>query len=237
MENVTIVFALTAGLLSFFSPCIFPLIPAYVAHLTGGDIRDGKVHMEKKTVMARSILFILGFSLIFVLMGASASVVGQWFAQYREFVEKISGLLIIVFGFQMLGWLQLTFLMKEKSWGNKSKSDANPIRSFLLGLAFGSGWTPCVGLALSSILLMAGSADTVNSGMLMLWVYSLGLGIPFLFISITVTYSFAAVKKINKWLPKISKVNGAIMVGMGLLLFTGQMQKISSWLAYISVAP
>lgn len=237
MENVTVIFALTAGVLSFFSPCIFPLIPAYTAHLTGGTINGGKVLVDKQTVMIRSLFFILGFSVIFVLMGASASWIGQLFTSYRETVERVSGLLIIIFGLQMLGWLQLNFLMKTKSFNSSAKPSANPFSSFLIGLAFGSGWTPCVGLALSSILLMAGSTETVYSGMFMLWIYSLGLGIPFLIISFTLTYSFKTVKSISKILPKLSKINGIILLGMGLLLFTGQMQIISSWLSSWSWAP
>ncbi|MDZ5472274.1 cytochrome c biogenesis protein CcdA [Bacillus sp. 31A1R] len=229
MENITILFALTAGLLSFFSPCVFPLIPAYVAHLTDGNVSSGKVNVSQKVLLTRSISFILGFSVVFVLLGASASFVGQLFLDNKKLIQMIGGLLIIIFGIQMLGIFKIKFLMMEKRFSFKENSKATTLRSFILGVAFGSGWTPCVGLALSSILLLASSSETVFSGMGLLWVYSLGLGIPFLMISFIVTYSLNVVKKVNKILPKLSKVNGWILIVMGVLLFTGQMQKISAY--------
>lgn len=231
MDSPTIIVALIAGVLSFLSPCVFPLIPAYVSHLTGSFVQDNKINVDKKLLMIRSISFILGFSVVFVAMGASASFIGQFFAGNRELVEKISGLLIIIFGLQMAGVLTLRFLMFEKKWFKTENSKKGNMSSFILGLAFGSGWTPCVGLALSSILLLAGTSDTLYSGMFLLFVYSVGLGIPFLAISVMLTYSLGILKKINRWLPVLSIINGWILVAMGLLLFMGQFQKISAWLA------
>ncbi|AIQ36016.1 cytochrome C biogenesis protein DsbD [Paenibacillus sp. FSL R5-0345] len=235
MNSPTIAVALIAGVLSFLSPCIFPLIPSYVSHLTGSFVQDNKINVEKKLLLTRSISFILGFSVVFVVMGASASFIGQFFAGNREVVEKISGLLIIVFGLQMAGILSLRFLMVNKKWGNTGTSKKGNLRSFVLGLAFGSGWTPCVGLALSSILLLAGSTETMYSGMFLLFVYSIGLGIPFLLLSIMLTYSLGILKKINRWLPLLSVINGWILVVMGLLLFTGQLQKLSAYFAQFTV--
>lgn len=231
MENISIFFALFAGALSFFSPCVFPLIPAYVAHLTDGTVSSGKVQTEKKVLFTRSISFIIGFSIIFVLLGASASFVGHLFLDNKTLIQMIGGILIVVFGLQMLGLLKITFLMSEKRFNFKGKSKTNFFRSFTLGLAFGSGWTPCVGLALSSILVLASSSETIYSGMLLLWIYSLGLGIPFLILSVLVTYSLKGVKRINKLLPKLSVINGWILIVMGILLFTGQMQKIGTYLS------
>ncbi|OAB42471.1 cytochrome c biogenesis CcdA family protein [Paenibacillus glacialis] len=231
MENATVIVALIAGILSFLSPCVFPLIPAYVSHLTGSFVQDNKINVEKKLLMMRSISFIVGFSVIFVAMGASASFIGQFFNENRDLVGKISGLLIIVFGLQMAGVLTLRFLMFEKKWITTDNSKKGNVSSFILGLAFGSGWTPCVGLALSSILLLAGSTDTMYSGMLLLFVYSIGLGIPFLILSFLITHSLGLLKKINRWLPMLSTINGWILVVMGLLLFTGNLQKISAYLA------
>lgn len=231
MDSPTIFVALIAGVLSFLSPCVFPLIPAYVSHLTGSFVQDNKINVEKKLLMIRSISFILGFSVVFVAMGASASFIGQFFAGNRQLVEKISGLLIIIFGLQMAGVLTLRFLMFEKKWFKTETTKKGNMSSFILGLAFGSGWTPCVGLALSSILLLAGTSDTLYSGMFLLFVYSVGLGIPFLAISVMLTYSLGIFKKINRWLPVLSIINGWILVAMGLLLFMGQFQKISAWLA------
>lgn len=231
MENISMLFALTAGMLSFFSPCIFPLISAYVANLTGSHIQSEKVIVSKRILMSRSIYFILGFSVIFMLMGASASALGQLFSEYRDVLEKVSGFLIIIFGLQMAGILSLRFLMMEKRFQARTTGKKSNWSSFVLGLAFGTGWTPCVGLALSSILLFSGSADTMYSGLTLLMIYSLGLGIPFLVISWLITYSLGVVKKVNKLLPRLSLINGWILIFMGLLLFTGQLQKISAWLA------
>lgn len=235
MENVSVLFAFTAGMLSFLSPCVFPLIPAYIANLTGATLGNNRIEVSKSLLMARSLSFILGFSLIFVLMGASASVLGQIFTHNRDIVQKISGLLIIVFGLQMAGILNLRFLMMEKHWEAKPAEEKNVWQSFILGISFGAGWTPCVGLALSSILLLAGASNTVYSGMFLLFIYSLGLGIPFLAISLIITYSLRVVRKINRSLGLLSLINGWILIGMGLLLFTGQLQKISAWLASFTV--
>lgn len=234
MENVSVLFAFTAGMLSFLSPCVFPLIPAYVANLTGSTYGEDRIVVSKRVLLTRSISFIIGFSIIFVLMGASASALGQLFANNRELIQKISGLLIIIFGLQMAGVLNLRFLMMEKRWEGKPVAE-NPIwRSLIMGISFGAGWTPCVGLALSSILLMAGSAETVYSGMFLLLIYSLGLGIPFLVISVIITYSFKAVKRINNQLGLLSSISGWILVSMGLLLLTGQLQKMSAWLSQLT---
>jgi len=235
VENVSVLFAFTAGILSFLSPCIFPLIPAYVANLTGSTPGNNRIEVSKRLLLARSLSFIMGFSVIFMIMGASASVLGQIFTHNRDIVQKLSGLLIIVFGLQMAGILNLRFLMKEKRWEAKQTGEKNVWRSFILGISFGAGWTPCVGLALSSILLLAGSSNTVYSGMFLLFVYSLGLGIPFLAISLIITYSLGVVRKINQSLGFLSLINGWILIGMGLLLFTGQLQKISAWLASFTI--
>ncbi|WP_100334031.1 cytochrome c biogenesis CcdA family protein [Bacillus alkalisoli] len=230
MDNLTLLVAFTAGLLSFFSPCVFPLIPAYIATLTGSAVKDGKVNVQKRIVFIRSISFILGFSIVFIMLGASASFVGQLFMDNRLLIEKISGLLIIIFGLQMAGLLKIKMLMREKRVEVENRK-TGLWNSLLIGMAFAFGWTPCVGIALSSILLLAASVDTMTNGLLMLTVYSLGLGIPFLVVSFIVTYSLKAVKNINRILPKLSIINGALLIILGLLLFTGQFQRLSGWLA------
>jgi len=231
MDNITIFVAFIAGMLSFLSPCIFPLIPAYVSHLTGSSFQDGKLVVHRGQLFYRSLSFIVGFSLVFIAMGASASFFGQFFAQQRELVQRISGLLIIVFGLQMAGFLNIRLFMSSKTWGTKPSKGHGAFRSLLIGFAFGAGWSPCVGLALSSILLLAGSSETLWSGIGMLAVYSLEMGVPFLLISWLLTYSMNIMKKMNRWIPLLSKINGWIFIGLGFLLFTGQLQKISAWLS------
>ncbi|UYZ21324.1 cytochrome c biogenesis CcdA family protein [Mesobacillus jeotgali] len=234
MTEIGLFFAFTAGILSFFSPCVFPLLPAYITHLTGGKIEGSKVAVDRATLFTRSFGFILGFSLIFIVMGASASFLGQVFANYRTIVMQIAGLLIIIFGLQMAGLLNIKFLMMEKKVQSENKPKG-AFSSVFLGMAFASGWSPCVGLALSSILLLASSSDTLYQGMYLLTSYSLGMAVPFLIISFVISYSLKAIKKINKYLSKLALVNGMIMVGMGFLVLSGQMQKISAWLSAYSL--
>lgn len=234
MNDIGIFFALAGGVLSFFSPCVFPLLPAYITHLTGGKIEDSKLLVNRTTMYLRSIGFIIGFSIIFIALGASASFIGQVLAQYRALIMQIAGLLIIIFGLQMAGLLKFKVLMKEKRIHSEQKPKSM-FSSILLGMAFASGWSPCVGLALSSILLLASSSDTLSQGVFLLGAYSLGMAIPFLIISIVISYSLKTMRKINKYLSKLAVVNGMIMVGLGFLVLSGQMQKISAWLSAFSL--
>ncbi|GAB6005908.1 UNVERIFIED_ORG: cytochrome c-type biogenesis protein [Anoxybacillus amylolyticus] len=183
----------------------------------------------------RSLAFIGGFSVIFVLMGATASAIGQMLVQYREFIEKLAGLFIIIFGLQMAGILSFRLLMKEKRWDTSTSKAKGWLSSIFVGMAFAAGWTPCVGLTLSSILLLASSTETLYSGMVLLLVYSLGLGVPFLLLSLAMTKSLQIVKNVNRWLPLLSKVNGWLLVVLGVLLYTGQMAKISALLSSYSI--
>lgn len=230
--DITIWFAFSAGVLSFFSPCVFPLVPAYIANLTGSTIEDNRMKISRATVFTRSISFIIGFSIIFIILGASASLIGQIFSEYRSLIEKIGGIIIVLFGFQMIGWLNFKFLMKEKRAQMKPSQKGNIWRSGLMGIVFAAGWSPCVGLALGSIMFLAGSAATLGSGIFLLIVYSLGFAIPFLIIAFAVTYSLRIIKSVNKWLPALSKASGALLIILGIMLYTGQLYKLSAWLNY-----
>ncbi|MBM7715271.1 cytochrome c biogenesis CcdA family protein [Siminovitchia sp. FSL H7-0308] len=235
MESVSMWVAFVAGLLSFFSPCIFPVLPAYLSHLTGGNVQNQQLRVDRSLLLQRSIAFIVGFSIVFMIMGASATFVGQFFQANRKLIEHISGILIVAFGLQMLGVFQLNFLMKDRKWEHKLQKPKNWFSSVLVGVAFGSGWTPCVGLTLSTILLLASASTTVGQGMLLLGVYSLGMALPFLFISFMMTKSVRMIRSINRYLGKFSIVNGSIMILLGLMIFTGQMTKISAYFARFSV--
>jgi cytochrome c-type biogenesis protein len=234
MADIGIFFAVAGGVLSFFSPCVFPLLPAYITHLTGGKIEDSKLQVDRTKLYMRSLGFIIGFSLIFIALGASASFIGKVLANYRVLIMQIAGFLIIIFGLQMAGLLKLKVLMKEKRIQSQHQSK-NMFSSILLGMAFASGWSPCVGLALSSILLLASSSDTLLQGTLLLGAYSLGMAIPFFIISIVISYSLKTLRKINRYLSKLAFVNGMIMVMLGFLVLSGQMQKISGWLSSYSL--
>lgn len=234
MNDIGIFFALAAGILSFFSPCVFPLLPAYVTHLTGGKIENSKLEVNRSKLFLRSIGFIIGFSLVFISLGASASFIGKIIMNYRVIIMQIAGLLIIIFGLQMAGLLKFKFLMKEKRIQSEHQSK-NMFSSILLGMAFASGWSPCVGLALSSILLLASSSDTLLQGVFLLSAYSIGMAIPFFIITIVISYSLQVLRKINKYLSKLAFINGMIMILLGFLVLSGQMQKISAWLSAFSL--
>ncbi|MBT2709451.1 sulfite exporter TauE/SafE family protein [Pseudomonas sp. ISL-84] len=234
MNDIGMFFALAAGVLSFFSPCVFPLLPAYVTHLTGGKIEDSKMQVDRAKLYLRSFGFIIGFSIIFIALGASASFIGKILMNYRMIIMQVAGLLIIIFGLQMAGLLKFKFLMKEKRFQSENKSKGI-FGSVLLGMAFASGWSPCVGLALSSILLLASSSDTLGQGVFLLVAYSLGMAIPFFIISVVISYSLKTMRKINKYLSKLAFINGMVMVALGMLVLSGQMQKISAWLSAYSL--
>ncbi|MGD8191878.1 cytochrome c biogenesis CcdA family protein [Brevibacillus ginsengisoli] len=233
MSDVSIGIAFLAGVASFLSPCVFPLVPAYLAQLTGGHVDGQKIEANRTTIMNRSLGFILGFTVVFLLLGASSSLIGQWFLAYRDWVEKIGGIVIIVFGLQMASILSLGVLFKEKRMNMpvSTQKGMNFARSLLFGFVFGAGWTPCIGLVLTSILIMASQSGTMLTGMTLLLVYSLGLGIPFLLVSAVWSQSLHKIRKMNKYLPAIQRVNGWLMIGLGLMLCTGSFKVVSTYLS------
>jgi cytochrome c-type biogenesis protein len=228
--HLTFSLALIGGLLSFFSPCVLPLVPAYIAVLTGGSIQTGKINSTKRLVLIRSIAFIIGFSLIFTILGTSASLLGHWFNHYRSILEKIGGFLMVVFGFQMVGFLNLTFLFKEKRLHFNSFKHMNVFYAFIMGMFFAIGWSPCIGLTLASILLLASSSHTIQDGSIMLLLYSIGLAVPFILIGVAMTFSLTFIKKMNKMLPYLSQISGWLLVIFGLLMYANQLDKLNAWL-------
>jgi cytochrome c-type biogenesis protein len=228
---ISIWLALFAGIISFLSPCIFPLVPAYLAQLTGTSISDNQLNADRKIIITRSIGFIIGFTIIFLLLGASSTVFGQLFMKNRELLEKVGGIIIVVLGLQMYGIFSFKMLMSEKRLQSKPKKSTSFLGSIGFGFIFGAGWSPCIGLVLSSILILAAQSGSMASGMFLLLVYSIGLGIPFLIVALLFSKSLDKIKKINKYLPLIQKFSGGIMVILGILLYTGLFARISGWLA------
>ncbi len=231
MSEVTIWLAFLAGIVSFLSPCIFPLVPAYLAQLTGTSISDNQIHADRRLIIMRSLGFIFGFTSIFLLLGASSSFIGQLFWDNRKLFEQIGGIIIVIFGLQMYGIISIRMLISEKRFANSPKKSSSFLSSVMFGFLFGTGWSPCIGLVLSSILILASQTETMLSGMLMLFIYSMGLGIPFLLVALLYSRSLNKMKRITKWIPKIQKTSGVIMIILGILLFTGQFRIISAYLA------
>ncbi|MGM0370448.1 MAG: cytochrome c biogenesis CcdA family protein [Bacillota bacterium] len=224
MSDLSLIVAVVAGFTSFVSPCVLPLVPAYVGYITGSstESRDN----DKMVTLWRAVGFVLGFSLVFIMMGVTASYIGQFFAKYKLLFNKISGILIIIFGLHLIGLLKLNFLYREaRVDGPKEATDW--LTAVVMGMAFAAGWTPCVGPVLASILAYAGSSATVAQGTILLVFYSLGLGIPFILTAVFIDKFMEVSNKVNKYLPLISKISGAILILFGILLFLNKIQNLS----------
>lgn len=224
-ESISFSAAFIAGLLSFFSPCILPLIPGYFTFITGFSL-DKLTHDEhaeiRRKVILSTLLFVLGFSFVFILMGASASYLGGLFYQYRKFIRIAGGILIIVLGIHLTGLIRIPGLDLEKRI-HLDKKPVHFLGTFLIGMAFAAGWSPCIGPLLGSILIVAGSQETVWEGMLLLGVYSAGLAIPFIIMSIFINYVLVFIKKAAKTMKYINAVAGILLIIMGLFLVTNKL--------------
>jgi cytochrome c-type biogenesis protein len=227
-ESVSYPAAFLAGLLSFLSPCILPLIPAYFTFITGysvGELTDADNTAIRKKVILATLAYVFGFGTIFVLLGASASYVGGLAAKYSTVIRVVGGLLILVLGAHLAGFLRLPGLSIEKRLAVSQK----PVffgGTFLVGMAFGAGWSPCIGPLLGSILVVAGNQASVVNGMLLLGVYSAGLALPFLAISVGITYMLKIIKRLAPVQKYVSLVAGILLMVVGLLLIFG-------WLRYV----
>jgi cytochrome c-type biogenesis protein len=224
--------AFLAGLLTFFSPCIFPLIPSYISYVTGFSV-DDLSHGDKKRLLKRSILgslsFILGFSFIFVLMGISASFAGSLIFQFQNYVRIVGGALIVFFGLAMTGILKIRAFEIEKRF-NMSSKPVGYAGALILGMTFAAGWVPCVGPILSSILTIAATSGSRFYGGLLLLSYCLGLGLPVLISAIAFNYFLAFYKHTVKYLKVISIVSGVLLIFIGLLLMTNNLTWLSDHL-------
>ncbi|MCD8500593.1 MAG: cytochrome c biogenesis protein CcdA [Bacillaceae bacterium] len=224
--------ALFAGIISFFSPCIFPLVPAYLAQLTGSQVAENKLNVNKVTILSRSFGFMIGFTLVFLLIGASSTFIGQIFWENRKLLEKLGGIIIVLLGMQMSGVISFQFLLSEKRMKvTRTKHTTSFFRSIIFGLIFAIGWSPCIGLALSSILILAAQSSTMMAGMFLLLIYSIGLGVPFILVALLYSSSLNKLRKFNRFLPMIQQLSGVVLIVLGVMLYTGLFNILSSYLA------
>jgi cytochrome c-type biogenesis protein len=230
-ENVTLVAAFVAGFLSFVSPCVLPLIPGYISFVSGASLDEMRQSglAARRQILLRSLAFVLGFSVVFVALGASASAIGAFVSDKLNILTKIAGALIIVFGLHMMGVFRLAFLDNEKR-AQTQRKPTGPLGAFLVGLAFAFGWTPCIGPILAGILVVASSRDTVGEGVLLLAVYSLGLGVPFLLTSVAIDRFFSVAAAIRRHYHAIELASGGLLVAIGVLIFTEQLTVIVRYL-------
>lgn len=224
-ENISYTIALAAGFLSFFSPCIIPLIPAYIMYLTGSTMEE-ELQDKRWFALTRTLGFVLGFTIIFIIMGTSASFIGKVFIRNKKIFSKISGILIILFGLNMMGILNIRLINKERQV-KKPKQITNWFSSTVMGMAFAAGWTPCFGPVLASILMYAGGTDTVSKGVILLLVYSIGMAVPFILTALFINVFIDLMNRAEKLLFYLPKIGGFIMVVFGLLVFFDKVINIS----------
>lgn len=226
--------AFVAGIVSFLSPCVLPLIPGYLSFITGftpAQLTQDKVGV--KPVLVPSVLFVAGFSLVFVGLGASASVLGGFLSAYREMLIQLSGVLVFVLGFFMLGVIKVPWLYGEARFEMGKARSFGRAAALIMGAAFAFGWTPCVGPILGSILALAGSTGSVAKGALLLLVYSLGLGLPFIATALLFGKMRSTLSWLNRHSLTINRIAGALLMTVGVLIFSGQLSRLAGWLTVV----
>jgi cytochrome c-type biogenesis protein len=222
--------AFGAGLLSFFSPCVLPLVPAYLANLAGASALEADNRKVWPTLL-HSVAFVLGFSVLFISMGASAGLIGSVITQYAELMRIVSGVVVIIFGIFLIAAYKIPWLNYEKRMHVQGARNPGYIRSLLIGAAFSLGWTPCIGPILGGILFIAAYTQETMKGALLLAAYSLGMGIPFLVIGVAWSYIVPFWRGITRHLVLISIISGALLIIVGILMLTGQLTWLSRFAA------
>jgi len=227
--------AFVAGILSFLSPCVLPLVPGYVSLISGATVED--LHSDERhmlgTVMLHSLTFILGFSVVFIALGAVATSIGQLANEYHNLLAKIAGVIVIVFGLHLTGLLKIKALYADKRL-HDVKGGSSALGSFAVGFAFAFGWTPCIGPILATILVFAGAQETVLKGVLLLAVYSLGLAVPFLLTSLGVDRFLGFYTKFRRHLHTVEVVSGVLLIAVGVLIFMNNLKLLSGYLSFLN---
>ncbi|MDD2627910.1 MAG: cytochrome c biogenesis protein CcdA [Clostridia bacterium] len=226
MNIISIGTSFIAGILSFVSPCVLPLVPAYISYITGSNIKnigEGTSNNVKQTLI-KSILFSLGFSIVFIIMGLTVTSISELLYKYKDILNKIAGTILIVLGINLMGLIKIKWLYKSSNKINLINFKGNAI---LIGIAFGFGWTPCVGPILAGILVFASNMETIFQGTMLLIIYSLGLAIPFVLTALSIEKLTKVFKKVSKHSYIISIVSGAMVAIIGILIFTNTLTKLS----------
>ena len=235
--SIGVAVAFSAGLFSFLSPCVLPLFPSYISFITGMSVADLTTDLTAATrrrVMLHAVAFVLGFSLVFVALGASFSAAGQFLLDYRHWIRRVGGVLIVVFGLYIAGLLKVGFLGRTQQWKLREKP-AGYAGSFAVGVTFAIGWTPCVGPILGAILSLAGTAETVQRGIGLLVAYSAGLGVPFLLSALALGPFLRFFRRYRPFIPVVERAAGALLVVVGVLVYTNYYVVLNSWA--ISLTP
>jgi cytochrome c-type biogenesis protein len=241
LPDISIYMAFAAGLISFLSPCVLPLVPGYISFISGVSFSEIRTQgesgalpgKEKRRIINNSIFFIVGFSAVFILLGASATWLGNFLASRMSALTRLSGLVIIFFGVYKMGLIRLNLFYKEARFEVKHKKFGY-VGAMSIGAAFAFGWTPCIGPILAGILAYAGTLEKVNQGVLLLAVYSLGLGVPFLLTAVGINRFWGFFGRIKKYLRILEVGGGAVMVILGLMIFTNKLILIPGLLPFLN---
>jgi cytochrome c-type biogenesis protein len=228
-ESIGITIAFGAGVLSFLSPCVLPLVPSYLSFVTGMSLEDLQEGVDRRATFIHSLLFVAGFTGIFLLLGASASFLGQFLKIYELWIARVGGLIIIVLGLHLAGAFRLTPLMRERRVHLHDKP-AGYLGTVGVGAAFGAGWTPCIGPVLGAILTFAASQEQFWAGVGLLFVYSMGLAVPFLLSALALDAFLRVFGRFRRFLPVVQLVSGVLLVILGLFLVTGTFSTLSGYL-------
>ncbi len=234
MSSVSPIAAFFAGVLSFLSPCVLPLVPGYISLISGASVEELQSKDRKllNTVLLHSVMFILGFTVVFVVLGAVATSVGQLAKAYKKELTLIAGVIIIIFGLHLTGILKIKALYADKRL-HSVQGGKSPWGAFLVGFAFAFGWTPCIGPILTPILGMAASTDTATKGILLLWVYSLGLAVPFFLTSLLLDRFMQFYGGFRRHLHTVEIVSGVFLMVIGVLFITHRFTILSGWLGRV----
>jgi cytochrome c-type biogenesis protein len=234
ISQVSLFAAFSAGLLSFISPCVLPLVPSYLSYITGLSVENlAKVEERerfKSAILLNALLFIAGFSTVFIAFGASASLIGQVLYEYQDIIRKIGGILIIIFGLYLLGILKLNIFMTERRLVHFESRPVGYLGSFLIGTAFAAGWTPCVGPVLGTILAYASTTESMSGGVMLLSAYSFGLGLPFFLTAFGMDTFLSYFKSLRTYLGGVSFVSGGLLILVGIMIFTDSVTLFTSFL-------
>ncbi len=235
LPQPTFVAAFFAGLISFLSPCVLPLVPGYVSLISGAGVEELKSAQSQlmRRVMVNSVGFILGFSIVFVTLGAISTEVGQLAAHYKHTLSIVAGVVIIIFGLHLMGLFKIKALYTDARL-HSVKGSSTPFGAFAIGFAFAFGWTPCLGPILSGILAIASQQDKVAQGIILLMVYSLGLAVPFLLTSLLMERFLKFYSRFRSHMHALEVASGGLLIALGILLVIGRFTLISSWLSFLN---
>lgn len=234
--NLSVPTSFLAGVVSFLSPCVLPLVPGYVSLITGASIEQLRAAEEKslaRTVLANSLGFVAGFSTVFVALGASASWVGQLLLSHKILLYRIAGIIIVLFGLHLVGLLKVAALYREKRF-QPAVGKRGVIGAFVLGLAFAFGWTPCIGPILGAMLAIAATRETIYEGIFLLAVYSLGLAVPFVLTALGINRFLSFYGRFRKHLHAVEVFSGVLLIVVGVMIFTNSLTRLAGYLSFLN---